>query len=93
VIDHGKRAARALPAVDDLVPAKAEPRLVEDQARLLRLVQQLPEVQRQVVHERFVEQLSIKEVAKRLGKTEGAVKQLQLRALQHLRAQMGGGDA
>jgi RNA polymerase sigma-70 factor (ECF subfamily) len=93
VIDHGKRSARGLPAVDDLVPVKAEPRLVEDQARLFRLVQQLPEVQRQVVHQRFVEQLSIREVAGRLGKTEGAVKQLQLRALQHLRAQMGGGDA
>jgi len=33
---------------------------------------------------------SIKEIAQRLGKTEGAVKQLQLRALQNLRAQMEG---
>jgi DNA-directed RNA polymerase specialized sigma24 family protein len=37
-----------------------------------------------------VEERSIKEIAQRLGKTEGAVKQLQLRAVQNLRAQMEG---
>lgn len=93
VIDQGKRAARELAAVDDPEPAMAELRLVDDHARLFRLVQQLPEVQRQVVHLRFVEQLGIREVADRLGKTEGAVKQLQWRALEHLRAQMEGGHA
>jgi DNA-directed RNA polymerase specialized sigma24 family protein len=35
-----------------------------------------------------VEQRSIREIAQRLGKTEGAIKQLQLRAVQNLRAQM-----
>jgi RNA polymerase sigma-70 factor, ECF subfamily len=94
VIDQGKRVARELPALDDPPgPAKAELRVVEDRARLFQLVQQLPKVQRQVVHQRFVEQLSIREVAKRLGKTEGAIKQLQLRALQRLRTQMGVGHA
>lgn len=93
VADQRKRAARELPAVDEPEPAKAELRMVEDHARLFRLVQQLPEIQRQVVHQRFVEQLSIREVAERLGKTEGAVKQLQLSALQHLRARMGCGHA
>jgi DNA-directed RNA polymerase specialized sigma24 family protein len=44
-----------------------------------------------VVYERFVEQRSIREIAKRLGKTPGAIKQLQLRAVQNLRAQMEGG--
>ena len=91
VIDHGKRAARELPVVDDPPePAKVELRLVEDHARLFRLVEQLPEAQRQVVHQRFIEQRSIREVAERLGKTEGAIKQLQLRALERLRAQMEG---
>jgi DNA-directed RNA polymerase specialized sigma24 family protein len=37
---------------------------------------------------RFVEQRSIREIAQDLGKTEGAVKQLQWRAMQNLRAQM-----
>jgi DNA-directed RNA polymerase specialized sigma24 family protein len=44
-----------------------------------------------VVYERFVEQRSIREIAKRLGKTEGAIKQLQLRAVQNLRGRMEGG--
>ena len=43
--------------------------------------------------ERFVEQRSIREVAGRLQKSEGAIKQLQFRALQQLRVRMGGGDA
>jgi DNA-directed RNA polymerase specialized sigma24 family protein len=42
---------------------------------------------------RFVEQKSIKEIAKEIRKTEGAVKQLQFRALTKLRAQMEGANA
>jgi len=92
VIDHAKRAAREVSAVEDPPePTKAEVRVVEDRARLFRLVGELPDTQRQVVHQRFVEQRSIREIAERLGKTEGAIKQLQLRALERLRAQMGGG--
>jgi len=92
VIDHAKRAAREVSTVTDPPePTKAEGRMVEDRARLFRLVRELPETQRRVVNQRFVEQRSIREVAERLGRTEGAIKQLQLRALQRLRAQMGGG--
>ncbi len=40
-----------------------------------------------------MEQKSIKEVAKEVSKTEGAVKQLQFRALSSLRARMEGADA
>jgi RNA polymerase sigma-70 factor (ECF subfamily) len=42
---------------------------------------------------RFVEQKSIREIAQQLGRSEGAVKQLQLRAIESLRAQMEGADA
>ena len=97
VIDHAKRAAREFPAPDDspepavdLDLQASEMRAIEYRAQLFRLVGRLPEVQRQVVYERFVEQRSIREIAQRLGKTEGAVKQLQLRAVQNLRAQMEG---
>ena len=38
---------------------------------------------------RFAEQKSIREIAHALGRTEGAVKQLQFRGLQSLRARMG----
>jgi len=66
---------------------------VERQATLFRLVNTLPAEQRRVVVLRFVEQKSIKEVAREIRKTEGAVKQLQYRALSSLRARMEGADA
>jgi RNA polymerase sigma-70 factor (ECF subfamily) len=62
-------------------------------ATLFRLVDTLPAEQRRVVVLRFVEQKSIKEVAREIRKTEGAVKQLQFRALSSLRARMEGADA
>ena len=66
---------------------------VERKATLFRLVERLPEEQRRVVVLRFVEEKSIKEVAREIRKTEGAVKQLQFRALTALRARMEGADA
>ena len=66
---------------------------VERRATLFRLVDTLPAEQRRVVMLRFVEQKSIKEVARKIRKTEGAVKQLQFRALSSLRARMEGADA
>jgi RNA polymerase sigma-70 factor (ECF subfamily) len=66
---------------------------VERRATLFRLVDALPAEQRRVVVLRFVEQKSIKEVAREIRKTEGAVKQLQFRALTSLRTRMEGADA
>ena len=64
----------------------------EQRAILFELVETLPAVQRHVIVERFVEQRSIREIAESLKRTEGAVKQLQLRALKTLRARMGRAD-
>jgi len=58
---------------------------IEDRARVFRLVDTLPETQRRVVVMRFAEEKSIREIACALGKSEGAVKQLQFRALESLR--------
>jgi RNA polymerase sigma factor (sigma-70 family) len=66
---------------------------VERRATLFRLVDTLPAEQRRVVVLRFVEEKSIKEVAREIRKTEGAVKQLQFRALTSLRTRMEGADA
>ncbi len=52
---------------------------------LFQLVDTLPADQRRVVVGRFVEQQSIGEMARELGRSEGAVKQLQWRALKRLR--------
>jgi RNA polymerase sigma-70 factor, ECF subfamily len=66
---------------------------VERRSTLFRMVETLPSEQRRVVVLRFVEEKSIKEVAQEIRKTEGAVKQLQFRALTTLRTRMEGADA
>jgi RNA polymerase sigma-70 factor (ECF subfamily) len=90
IVDRAKRDAREI--VDsDLLPDRGAAPDVEDideHARLFRLVDALPSDQQAVVVERFVEQRSIRETAERLGKTEGAVKQLQFRAVETLRRGM-----
>ncbi len=95
IVDRSKRMAREIPNVDDPPDPGAEPDLevIEHRAQLFRLVDQLPTDQRHVIFERFVEQKSIREVARRLGRSEGAVKQLQFRALGKLREQMEGAHA
>ena len=60
-----------------------------EQARLFRLVKQLPAEQRLVIEMRFAEEKSIREIAQAIGKTEGSVKQLQFRGIQNLRQMMG----
>ena len=66
---------------------------VEQHAILFQLVERLPEVQRRVIELRYVEERSLLEIAGTLGKTEGAVKQLQRRALETLREQWEAGHA
>jgi len=57
----------------------------ERQAKLFRLLGELAEDQRRVVVMRFTEDKSIREIAAELDRSEGAVKQLQFRALEKLR--------
>ncbi len=60
----------------------------ERRAQLFRTVAKLPLEQRRVIEMRFTEEKSILEIAKALGKSTGAVKQLQHRAYVRLRDQM-----
>jgi RNA polymerase sigma-70 factor, ECF subfamily len=62
---------------------------IERKAILAELVESLMPDQRMVIVRRFIEQRSIREVAAELGRSEGAIKQLQLRALENLREKMG----
>ncbi len=59
----------------------------EHRAQLFRNVAKLPLDQRRVIEMRFAEEKSIQEVARVLGKSPGAVKQLQFRAVERLRGQ------
>jgi len=58
-------------------------------ARLFKLVDDLPDDQRRVVTMRFAKEQSTAEIAKAIGRSEGAVKQLQFRGLQALRSMVG----
>lgn len=63
----------------------ADPEAIEMRARLFRLVTELPADQRTVIEMRFAAGNSIAEIARELGRTDGAVKQLQFRAIRTLR--------
>ena len=93
ITDRWKQVARESdgPVPDDLADGSSED--IEQCAVLSQLVQGLPDDQRRVMVLRFVEQKSIKEIAKEIRRSEGAVKQLQFRALTKLRAQMEGANA
>jgi RNA polymerase sigma-70 factor (ECF subfamily) len=58
---------------------------VERRARLFRAVDKLPEDQRRVIVMRFADEKSIREIGEEMGRSEGAIKQLQFRALENLR--------
>ncbi len=60
-----------------------------DRLDLGRLVAALPKRQQQVVVLRYVQDLSLREVAQIMGRSENAVKQLAFRALHNLRERVG----
>jgi RNA polymerase sigma-70 factor, ECF subfamily len=67
-----------------------EPNLEQSEtlARIYQRVEELSWDQRYVIRLRFAEEKSIREIARQLSRSEGAIKQLQFRALQNLRARM-----
>jgi len=97
LIDRARKQKRREPVVLELelAPTPTEPERVdaEARARLYRAVAELLPDQRRVIELRFAEDRSIAEIAAALGRSEGAVKQLQLRALAALRKRIGESDA
>ena len=89
IADHFRRSGREAGNPAD-EPEQPDPAEIERRALLFELVERLPEAQFRVIHLRFVEQKSIREIAEEMGRSEGAVKQLQLRAIENLRAHMEG---
>lgn len=87
--DRWQRAAKSqevqVEALDAAAPGADDE--LERRAMLFQLVDQLPADQRLVIERRFAGQKSVREIAQEMGRSEGAVKQLQFRALQNLRLQ------
>jgi RNA polymerase sigma-70 factor (ECF subfamily) len=96
IADRGARVARDGRAVEALewIDGAAVPAVdladAEARAHLFRCVDALPADQARVLMLRFAEEHSIREIATALGRSEGAVKQLQFRGLQALRARLSG---
>ncbi len=57
-------------------------------ATLFKLANELPADQKRVIELRFAHEKSIREIAQEIRRTEGAVKQLQFRAIQTLRERL-----
>jgi RNA polymerase sigma-70 factor (ECF subfamily) len=89
IVDQAKRSSKEVSDLEDPEEiAEVGASDMEDaihRGRLFCLVDKLPEDQRRVVFMRFAEEKSIREIANEIGRSEGAVKQLQFRGLQNLR--------
>jgi RNA polymerase sigma-70 factor, ECF subfamily len=99
VADRHRKSAHQQTFNDDVMNVSAadtnlvtQPSLEEseERAKLFRMVGQLPPDQRRVVELRFAADKSIREIAQELGRSEGAVKQLQFRGLENLRSRLAG---
>ena len=88
---HRDRSRRQVISLDALalVSERPEPearlQLEDDQQRLLRLIRQMTDDRQQLLILKFVEQMSNREIAQIMGRTEGAIKSLYHRTLLSLR--------
>ena len=91
VIDYLRKKAKYItaPIDESLVSSDADPQSVaereSDIEQLVLATQWLSEVQREVIALRFAGELSVAEVAKVMGKSQGSVKALQHSAIRALR--------
>ena len=92
---RGRRRARSLDDVAEPI-ADVDPAgvvgIAEESRRLRRALEALPDDRRQVVILRFVDGLSAREIGAVLGRSEGAVRVLQHRALRQLAGILGQSD-
>ena len=90
IADQGRKKSREVAETELTANTFVHPDLeqVEQRAQLYDAVEELPEDQRKVILLRFGEEKSIREIASELNRSEGAVKQLQFRGLENLRARL-----
>jgi RNA polymerase sigma-70 factor (ECF subfamily) len=99
IVDHlRKKSKRITVPLDDSMPVQADdPRHTAEQKieieEIVVAAKGLTASQREVISLRFGGELSIAEVAKAMGKSEGAIKALQHSAIAALRKALGEGGA
>jgi RNA polymerase sigma-70 factor (ECF subfamily) len=89
IVDRAKLTAREQSCDPPDIAVEPDEEAVERRARVFERMNDLPPEQSRVLTLRFVDEKSIREVAAEMGKTEGAVKQLQFRAVENLRRLVG----
>lgn len=93
----GKGSAQQAGLIDLLVASMTSPSMVFSRnARVMRMlgaIEQLPEDQREALRMRYVLGLPSKEIANRLGKSDGATRVMLTRSLDKLQSIMGEDDA
>ena len=91
-----KKKRAALPLDESLTDSDSNPQLIaedkQDIEQLLQATKKLTEAQREVISLRFTSGLPIAEVAKVMGKSQGAVKALQHSAIVALRKALSVAD-
>ena len=93
VADHYQRSARERKATVEADRPDSDADAVERRALVYRAVRALPDDQRRVIELRFADERSIGETARALGRSEGAVKPFQLRAMKTRRERLDEHDA
>jgi RNA polymerase sigma-70 factor (ECF subfamily) len=84
--DHQRR--EVLLAVGQFNTGAGDPDALPERLDLAALLRTLPAAQQQVLVLRYVQDLSLRDVARIIGRSEGAVKQLAWRGLRTLRERM-----
>lgn len=90
ITDHAERVGRERAIESPPEAEEANQEEAHDRAKVFALMRELPADQRKVLELRFMEEKSTREVAEVLQRSEGAIKQLQFRGLENLRAMIGG---
>jgi RNA polymerase sigma-70 factor (ECF subfamily) len=90
--DHWKRSARESGLQESEGSYQPDFEAIERRVRAFGMVERLPSEQKQVIVMRFAEEKSTREIAQAMGRSEGAIEQLQFRALKTLRAWLAEND-
>jgi RNA polymerase sigma-70 factor, ECF subfamily len=87
---------REIPVADVHVTDKHDPQIEAEEnldlQNVLEAVKSLPESQKQVIILKFLDDIENDEIGRILGKRQGAIRALQMRALNSLRKKFSGGE-
>ena len=90
VIDYFRSRKRQLSMESEIFHLKQDNAKGIERRELFDIVSKLPANQRQIIILKFIAGLNNREIGKVLGKNEGAVRIMQMRALLSLRKKLGG---